>query len=56
MADIVYVLTSRPSTIKKRFEIDLEINENEKTPLSARKSPNFQKYFSLIWKELEFKE
>ena len=56
MADIIYVLTSRPSTIKNRFEIDLGIDENKKTPLNARKSPSFQKYFSLIWKELDFKE
>ena len=56
MADIVYVLTSRPSTIKNKFEIDLKINESEKTPLTARKSPEFQKYFSMIWKELDFKE
>ncbi len=54
MADIVYVLTSRPSTIKKRFNIDLEMNKEEKTPLSARKSKKFQDYFSLIWKELDF--
>lgn len=56
MADVVYVLTSRPSTIKKRFDIDLKINKEEKTPLKSRKSPRFNEYFSLIWKELEFDE
>lgn len=56
MADVVYVLTSRPSTIKKRFEIDLQMNEQEKTPLTARKTQKFQEYFSLIWKELDFSD
>ena len=56
MADVIYVLTSRPSTIKKRFDIDLGIDKNEKTPLNARKSIKFQEYFSMIWKELDFNE
>ena len=56
MADIVYVLTNRPSTIKARFDINLDIDENIKTPLTARKTSKFQEYFSLIWKELELKE
>ena len=56
MADVIYVLTSRPSTIKKRFDIDLDIDKNEKTPLNARKSIKFQEYFSMIWKELDFNE
>ena len=56
MADVVYVLTSRPSTIKKRFEIDLQMNKQEKTPLTARKTQKFQEYFSLIWKELDFSD
>lgn len=56
MADIVYVLTARPCKIKNKFEINLEIDEDKKTPLTARKSPKFQDYFSLIWKELEFEK
>ena len=56
MADVIYVLTSRPSTIKKKFDIDLDIDKNEKTPLNARKSIKFQEYFSMIWKELDFNE
>ena len=56
MADVIYVLTSRPSTIKKKFDIDLDIDKNEKTPLNARKSIKFQEYFSMIWKELDFYE
>lgn len=50
LADKVYVLSSRPSTIKKCFLINLNI-EN-KTPLKARNSPKFQEFFSLIWNEL----
>lgn len=56
MADIIYVLTNRPSTIKNKFEIDLNIKEDEKTPLNSRKSEMFNQYFSLIWKELNFDE
>lgn len=56
MADVIYVLTSRPSTIKKKFIIDLGIDKKNKTPLIARKLPKFQEYFSSIWKELDFNE
>ena len=56
MADIIYVLTNRPSTIKKKFDIDLKIDDDKKTPLNSRKSEMFSKYFSLIWKELDFVE
>lgn len=54
MADEVYVLSHRPSTIKKKFEIDLELED--KTPLKARNTTKFKEYFSLIWKELDFSE
>lgn len=56
MADIIYVLTNRPSTIKKKFDIDLKIDDDKRTPLNSRKSDMFSKYFSLIWKELDFVE
>ena len=55
MADVVYILSSRPSTIKKKFEIDLNLNDEEKTPLKARESSKFQEYFSMIWNELDCK-
>lgn len=54
MADEVYVLSHRPATIKKKFQIDLEIDE--KTPLKARNTSKFKEYFSQIWKELDFNE
>ena len=56
MADIVYILTNRPSTIKNKYYIDLNIKEEEKTPLSARNTSKFQEYFSTIWKEIDFNE
>ena len=56
MADIVYILTNRPSTIKNKYYIDLNIKEEEKTPLSARKTSKFQEYFATIWKEIDFNE
>ena len=54
MADIIYILTARPSTIKKKFIIDLDFKDDEKTPLKARKTAKFQEYFAAIWKELDF--
>ena len=52
MADVVYVLTSRPSTIKNRYEINLNISKEQRTPLKARSDKLFQEYFSKIWNEL----
>ena len=53
MADIIYILTARPSTIKKKFIIDLDFKDDEKTPLKVRKTAKFQEYFAAIWKELD---
>ena len=55
MADQVAVLSKRPTTIKNVYDINLTIDE-EKTPLSARKSPEFKDYFDLLWKELDVYE
>lgn len=54
MADEIYVLSSRPSKIKNKFNIDLKMEESKKDPLTARSSKYFQKYFQLIWDELDF--
>lgn len=51
MADRVYVLTSRPATVKKIVDIHLTI-DGVRTPLRARSAPEFSSYFNLIWKEL----
>ena len=56
MADVVYVLSLRPSTIKNKFDIKLDLSDEERTPLKARNDPKFQELFSMIWKELDFKE
>lgn len=50
MGDIVVVLSKRPGEIRKIVPIDMEI-EN-RTPLSSRSSPKFKDYFNSIWKEL----
>lgn len=51
MSDRVIVLTPRPASIKKIYDIDFD-NPN-RNPLNCRESPKFSKYFDCIWKELE---
>jgi len=53
MSDRVIVLTHRPATVKRIYDIDFEM-EN-RTPLSCREQPKFSKYFNMMWKELEAK-
>lgn len=55
MADEVAVLSRRPATIKSVYNIELSTIE-AKTPLTARKAPEFKEYFDLLWKELEVYE
>lgn len=55
MGDKVAVLSKRPSTIKKIYDIDLGLC-NDKTPFKCRKVPKFQSYFDLLWKELDNNE
>ena len=52
MADQVAVLSKRPATVKATYDIVLTTTE-EKTPLVARKAPEFKDYFDKLWKELE---
>ena len=54
MSDRVIVLSHRPATVKKIYDIDFEM-EN-RTPLNCRENPKFSKYFNLMWKELEEKK
>ena len=54
MSDRVIVLTHRPATVKKIYNIDFEM-EN-RTPLTCREQPKFSQYFNLMWKELEDKK
>jgi len=51
MADRVIVLSKRPATIKKIFEIKLTCED--RTPMSSRDAPEFGRYFNGIWKELD---
>lgn len=50
MASRVIILSARPATIQRIVPIQLEIED--RTPLSSRNAPNFKSYFNLIWKEL----
>lgn len=49
MADRVVILTKRPATIKKVFNINLK---DFGPPLKRREHPDFAKLFDKIWKEL----
>ena len=51
MSDRVIVLSHRPATVKKIYDIDFEM-EN-RTPLNCRENPKFSNYFNLMWKELD---
>ena len=51
IADEVCVLSQRPANIKKIYDVILTLEE-EKSPLSARKAPEFKDYFDALWKEL----
>lgn len=50
MGDRVVVLTKRPGTIKTIHNI--EFNLEDRDPLNCRETPNFSKYFNILWKEL----
>lgn len=50
MSDEVIILSKRPSTIKKVYKIDFEMED--RTPLTCRDNPKFSQYFEKVWKEL----
>ncbi len=50
MADRVIVLTSRPSTVKNIYNIQLT---NGSSPINNRKCPEFSKYYDQIWKDID---
>ena len=54
MADRVVVLTKRPGSIKNIYEIKFGIKK--RTPLNCRETPDFSKYFNILWKELGVNE
>lgn len=51
LSDRVVVLTKRPGTIKKIYDINLTCKR--RTPLCSREAPEFSHYFNQIWKELD---
>lgn len=50
MADIVIVLSKRPSIIKSIYKIDLNGYSN---PLDKRTDVKFNQYYKSIWKDLD---
>jgi NitT/TauT family transport system ATP-binding protein len=50
MADKVVVLTKRPSTIKKIYEINLT---NKSTPINNRLCSEFNDYYQEIWRSID---
>ncbi|WP_407270876.1 ABC transporter ATP-binding protein [Radiobacillus sp. PE A8.2] len=51
MADRVIVMSKRPSTVKKDYNITF--NGGRPSPFETRQRPEYNAYFSEIWKELE---
>ncbi|MDD4000448.1 MAG: ABC transporter ATP-binding protein [Bacilli bacterium] len=51
MSDRIIILTDRPANVFKIHDIKLSLDE-EKTPLTARKSNDFRIYFDMLWREL----
>lgn len=47
----IIILTKRPATVKQVLEIDFE--SPDLTPLQKREIPKFQRYFNIIWEELD---
>ena len=54
MSDRVVVLSKRPGTIKKIHNIEFDLSNRD--PFNCRQTPEFSKYFNLLWKELGVNE
>lgn len=54
MSNRVIVLSKRPASIKKIYNINFE--KKYSTPLKHREAPEFRIYFNDIWKELDFND
>lgn len=50
LSDKVVVLTKRPGTIKKMYNIELTEKNN---PIENRKAQEFSYYYDLLWKDLD---
>lgn len=51
MSSKVIVLSKRPATIKKIYEIKMT---DQSTPIENRKCKEFADYYDKIWKDLDF--
>ncbi|MDL2300722.1 ABC transporter ATP-binding protein [Lachnospiraceae bacterium OttesenSCG-928-D06] len=50
LADRIIVLSGRPAHVKRELPIQLTLQDD--SMLAARKAPEFQHYFNLLWEEL----
>lgn len=50
MSDKIIVLTNRPAKIKNIYEIKYD---NKSAPMNNRKTKEYNKYFDLIWRDLD---
>lgn len=50
MSDKIIVLSKRPSTVKKIYNIEFE---NKSTPIENRKKKEFSTYYDKIWRDLD---
>lgn len=50
LSDRVIVLTKRPATVKKTYDINLT---NKSTPINNRKCKEFNTYYDEIWRDLD---
>lgn len=50
MSDRIIVLSKRPATVKKIYEIELT---DKKNPIHNRKCKEFAQYYDQIWRDLD---
>ena len=50
MADIIVVLTDRPTKVKNIYEVKMK---DKGTPTQNRNNPEFKYYYDLIWKDID---
>lgn len=50
MSDRVIVLSKRPATVKKIYDIELS---TKSTPINNRKAKEFSRYYDKIWRDLD---
>lgn len=50
LSDRILVLSKRPATLKKELAVSLTLSDD--SLLASRNAPEFQYYFSILWKEI----